>query len=221
MQKSIQIDDFGTKNIIRSDSDFFIFVNELVNIITNKYESNMITSLVKNNYEFLSPSEQILIEKNSKCKLNEHRFEIQKYIFDKMAAFIRNEERINLRGFVLFRLKEYTRKIETAVEEAVGEFISEREYDELISGLILYIELQPPMAEVLNIIRLTDKYVLTDENNREVLTLSQFDDVLLDALLTLSPERLQIYNPQNFPNKKMLDTIKRIFGNRVMLINDV
>ena len=36
MQKSIQIDDFGTKNIIRSDSDFFIFVNELVNIITNK-----------------------------------------------------------------------------------------------------------------------------------------------------------------------------------------
>ena len=59
----------------------------------------------------------------------------------------------------------------------------------------MYIELQPPMAEVLNIIRLTDKYVLTDENNREVLTLSQFDDVLLDALLTLSPERLQIYNP--------------------------
>lgn len=194
-------------------------LKENASMIIEKYENNIINAIIEKNYSCMSSSEQMFISKESKIKLIEHRTEILEYIIDKLKEF--QGTQITTHGFVFFRLKEYNIGIKNAVDSAVAEFITKREYEELINGLILYTEFQESVIDELNIVKLKNKYIVFENNGNEIVSVSKFDDILLDILLTLAPKKIYLYNPELFQNKNLLNTITRIFQNRISIITDI
>jgi hypothetical protein len=46
-----------------------------------------------------------------------------------------------------------------------------------------------------------------------------FDDLLVSTLITLAPKLITIHCISSFKNKELLETIKNVFTNRVLICN--
>ena len=222
MHKLLSVNDNGreTELILNSDEDIKLAAKHLSEIIINEYESNIIDFLIRNNYTYLKKNEQMFVKEKGIKFLSDNQSKTNNSLYEKIYKFIREEDIIDLKGFLRFRAKDYIATIENAIDSAVNEFIIESEYNQLIEGLILYAELQIPLIDTINIIQLNDTYIITNKKGEEILTIKYYDDVLLDIILTLAPTRIIIINADKFKNKELLDTVKRIFSSKVIFINN-
>lgn len=95
-----------------------------------------------------------------------------------------------------------------------------KEYSDLIDFIALYINMQEALIDKILISVVDNKYVIRDKDKNILLNLIEYDDALLDVVVTLAPKKIEIYNILNFKNRELIKTVINIFKERVEIFND-
>lgn len=147
-------------------------------------------------------------------------------ILFRLLEYLDLHDELVVEGFLRFRLKDYFRELAETIDRAVEAFMADREYREFVRLLRYFVELQEPrLPEVHVVVRPDGLYRLLDEHGRVVendylegpmVKMVQqeinSDDLLLSALITLSPRRVVLHAG---PSPRVCETIRSVFGERV------
>lgn len=95
-----------------------------------------------------------------------------------------------------------------------------KEYFDLLEFITLYINMQEALIDNISISVNDNKYVIRDKHKNVLFNLIEYDDALLDVVVTLAPKKIEIYNILNFKNRELIKTIINIFKERVDIYNE-
>lgn len=141
--------------------------------------------------------------------------------------FLRENDRIFLEGFLRFRLKDYFLELKERLEELIDNFLADKEYQEFIKLLQYFVEIQEPRVIEVHVLFFSqEEFFLLDEEKkpleqeylRQVLGEEKGEelkhkDLLLSALITLSPQRIVLHH--SGPPEEA-ETLVNIFKDRVV-----
>lgn len=233
-------------NVICNDNDYndnvkdkfyFYFSEILYRLSANNFCEKKLNDILKDNYFFLTSDE--IKEINGRCidllvndiEVNDegiYYINRRNKIVSKIIDCIKENNEININGFMTFRSREIEEEFQGIVDKIVEDYMIEKEYDEFIKLLKYFVDIQESKIEELNIYANKEgQYVLKDSNGENVETKLveelggikssvNVDDVLISELITLSPEKIIIHSKSNFINKELLQTITSVFENRVI-----
>lgn len=196
------------------------------------YEPNIIRNLINQNYFYFSDIERKEIY--DIC-LNNVDFtgtlDMVSSISNSFYKYLYKEKNLILDGFVNFRLQEYIKSLDSIVDMCVNKFIIDREYDEFINLLKLYISFSKSNIDVIHLIYEGEKSTLLDKSKEEIKLESSINnfkylsdisfssnDYALNTLLTLLPKKLYIHIIDN--EDDFINTLKLIFDDRIYICND-
>ncbi|OFI06136.1 YtxC-like family protein [Clostridium acetireducens DSM 10703] len=222
----------------------FYIANVIYEEIIEEYCICKLKKLLLDTYFFLKHSEIEDI-----CKLAEGVFKNNNFIIEEdklyfiskknkiinkiMKCLTENNE-FNIKGFVTFRKNEIIYDLESMVDKLVEDYMIEKEYNEFIKLLKYFVELEESKLNEVNIIVLdSGEYLIKDEIGKDITfnlldnisykDLSEgisFDDTLISLLITNSPKKIIIHHSKNFKNQELLNTIVKVFENKVHFCND-
>ena len=127
-------------------------------------------------------------------------------------------------------MKELMGYIANICEDALEEYLIEKDYDEFISVLRYFINVQETKIDTLKVyIRKDNSFILYDkndniienENDEELINMFikenlNYEDFLISTLLSLFPNHIIIYDSlQTNSSREIIDTIKAIFEEKV------
>ena len=95
-----------------------------------------------------------------------------------------------------------------------------KEYSELIDFITLYVNMQEALIDKIKITVINNKYVVMDKYKKILFSIIEYDDALLDVVVSLAPKKIEIYDILNFKNRELVKTIINIFKERVEIYND-
>ncbi|MCG0278178.1 MAG: putative sporulation protein YtxC [Thermanaeromonas sp.] len=149
----------------------------------------------------------------------------------RVREYLEENSYLNIDGFVQFRLPDYLLELEQAIEEAVDEYIMEKEYDEFVGVLKYFLEIQEPRIEKVHVVlspgggfqlydgknkSLDKEYLegfMVDIGDNEL----NYEDLLLSALITLAPRQVVLHGTDKGKAWGTANTIKNVFGDRVII----
>jgi putative sporulation protein YtxC len=127
-------------------------------------------------------------------------------------------------------MKELMGYISNICEDALEEYLIEKDYDEFISVLRYFINVQETKIDILKVyIRKDNSFILYDkndniienENDEELINMFikenlNYEDFLISTLLSLCPNHIIIYDSlKTNSSREIIDTIKAIFEEKV------
>lgn len=205
-------------------------------LVIDELEENFINTIILQNYFYFDSIErnQIL---NFCFDINAKDFSIifdKKFqsLFNSFYEYISSNKSLVLKGFTNFRIKPYFEILDDIINEAVNQFIVEKEYTEFISLLKLYVNSQNSNCETIHIVYSTSESILLDEN-KEIISISNdcfrakylsditfsSNDYTLNALLTLIPKKIYIHLIDSKIDE-FINTIQSVFENRTYICKD-
>ena len=137
-----------------------------------------------------------------------------------LAAMIEMEDRtLILEGFMRFRMKDYLEAWEKELSDCVSAYLRKKEYAEFIEILRLFVGVRIPRARRVHLgVGADGKYLLMDEKHSAIhcgyKNVSR-DDALLSLLVNTAPLHIVVHQKSRFADKRIIETIKDIFGGRV------
>lgn len=151
-------------------------------------------------------------------------------IRESLSAYLKDQSRINLDGFLHFRLRHYWEELEDVLYLSIDQYLNEKEYQEFIQLLRHFVEILEPRHDVVHVV-LTgpNGFALLDEQGHvlqaDMLTnelkaqsgYTDQDDLLISALLSAAPNHLILHVGTFQEKPKLVDTLKQIFEPRVEL----
>lgn len=157
----------------------------------------------------------------------------RRLISEKISEYFKTSNNLTLDGFITFRLGEYVKKLEAEVDRAIRHYFVEKQYEEYISLLSAFIRMQCPKVPELHVFVQPDgsyrvesagPFEIPDEITRgygidKGQPIIRDDDFMIGFLLTCAPIRIFIHHADKFKNKELLNTIKTVFSECV-LVND-
>lgn len=217
----------------------YYMANILYGVITNEFLEKKVSKHLVETYNFLNYKD-ISIIKDTIFKVLKEEIPIddtviyfmnkKNNILNKIIACIEDGNEINIKGFIDFRVKELMLDIYIIVEKIVENYMIEKEYNEFISLLKYFIEVQESKVEKVDLYigRSGDSYILKDEfgndmmetllndlcENKNILEVSQ-DDLVISGLITMSPKIIVIHSASRCKNKELINTIEKVFEDRV------
>ena len=217
---------FKNKNLLTSFSLFF------TDLIVYFYEDKLLKNILRKNYFYFTDEELSSIFDISKSILKEEDSSHKKdLIYLRVFDYIKNNDIMNLTGFVQFRLKDYLEILDYLVDLSVNNFIINREYLKFIELLQDYISSSNSKINIIHLIYLNKESILLDENknvipvDNNILDAKYLSDISfssndysLNTLLNLLPKKLYIHilNEED----EFISTLKKIFKNRVVVCYD-
>ena len=138
---------------------------------------------------------------------------------------------ITLEGFVTFRLGDYVKNLEIEVERSIRQFFIERQYEEYINLLTTFVKMQVPKVPELHVfVQNNGSYKVEGAKPFEIPEdvingfgiqssnpVIEDDDFMIGFLLTCAPVRIFIHNSVLFRNKELLNTIRIVFSECILL----
>lgn len=217
------------------DSFYDIFCKTLTNCILIFYEKKILKFLINLNYFYFNDIEkkQILDISYDSLKNDNELFDSSEdYIYSCIYNYILENKSIVLDGFITFRLKEYIKILDKLVDDSVNTFLIEREYNEFIEILKLYISSSKSQISTVHLIYMHSEAILIDENNNIIsmednifkakylsdISFSS-NDYALNTLLNLVPEKIIIHLMDNYTDE-FIKTLQLIFEGRVHICTD-
>ncbi|MDF2987265.1 MAG: putative sporulation protein YtxC [Eubacterium sp.] len=214
--------------------------NALADHVIEQYEEKLLNRIINSNYGYFTSAEKkeilrisLKIIRNDDKVFFNTLFQIRRrnLIIKKLMEYFEGSSNIILDGFVNFRLKEYIKELDDVIDNAVDDFLVEREYKEFIRLLRYFVEIQESKFNFIHVVmQYNENYILLDEKKREITNdcIQEFiselpeteinhDDLLVSSLITLAPKSIIIHNWERFKNQKLLDTIKNVFSGKVVL----
>lgn len=234
---NIDVEDrVSSKNIVKIKEHVSDVISD---IIVNQIDKKLIKRIIDKYYYYFDSDEKKKIENIAKSILdndvNKETFKLVKKerIFEEIEDFLKDNETIDIEGFVNFRLRDFIGEISEVVDRAVDEYMMQKEYDEFIGLLKYFVELQDSKVDVLNIlIDKSGKFLFYDKEKKPITGkfLSDItieftggeltdDDMLISTLIAMAPSKIYIHSLENIKSKDVLDTVEKIFSNKVFICN--
>ena len=182
------------------------FDEKLSSIITDTilkfYKEKMIKKIINFDYFYFEEYEKKIIIQNC-CEIIESSEYEQiskekEYIHEAVLQYVIENKSMILEGFVNFRIKEYIKYLDSIVDIAVNKYIIEKEYNEFISLLRMYINSKKSNIKNLHLIYGKSELTILDENKnivplcKEIYNAKFLSDIIfsendyaLNTLLTL------------------------------------
>lgn len=195
---------------------------KLTEIICEKYTMRFLKKKILSAYDDITAADAETIARKI-CKNAAEAFsgDIKKQI----SEFLDASDTISPEGFMNFRLEEYKKNMDGALQKEVEAFRAERDFDDVTSLLSRYVASQPQKAELIHlVVTASGGYMLLDRQGKNITETAvaqivreldihdfSFDDLLLSALISLAPRRLIIHGAQNFKSADTRGTLLRIF----------
>jgi len=213
----VVIKEFCKKNISKYLSENFYFlrgedIKEVKNMIIDVFEN-----------------ESNIIDDNMIYYMNR-----KNEIIDKIVLCLEENNEVNIKGFLTFRMKEITHDLESIIDKIVEKFMIEKEYNEFIKLLKYFVDVQESKIDKVNI--MIDKngdYLVKDELGNDILnnlinelydsrinSKVSSEDLIISGLITSAPKKIVIHCVENSRNKELIETIKNVFVERVEFCND-
>ncbi len=218
----------------KSDEELFRHNIALVvsNLLLGEISNNLLQKIIRIDHPYLSKQEaealcQQVLSALSEAEKTKRLDQIQQ----KVRSFLEESNAIFLEGFFRFRLKDYFCELKEDLEEAIDEFLADKEYQEFIKLLQYFVEIQEPkIVEVHVLFYSKEKFRLLDEEEKP---LEQdyllkvlgdlkdeglkYEDLLLSVLITLSPQRIILHHSDK---TNIVKTIVNVFKERVTFCRD-
>ncbi|WP_300347189.1 putative sporulation protein YtxC [Clostridium sp.] len=211
----------------------------IYNVIIEHYREMEMLHYINENYFFLKHDEILEIDLTiSKILKGENKICSDKEFYyinrvnnmtEDIIKFLRENDYMNIEGFITFRMKGLIKEIECIIDKVVEEYMIEKEYSEFIKLLKYFVDIQECKLEEVNLIIQRDGVYEVRDNSgidvfkeflNEITDMSEegivnVEDVIISGLITNSPKKIKIYNEEECINKEFLNTIKSVFGERV------
>ncbi|MGB9780982.1 putative sporulation protein YtxC [Caldanaerobacter sp.] len=223
---------------IKMSDEREIIAEAISDIIVNKAMGWIIGKVIEKYYYYFDHKEKEEIKKIAYGILEREENiatfkKIKKdEISRKVRDFIEETSHIDIEGFINFRLKNFIGEIGEVVDKAVDEFLMQKEYNEFVGLLKYFVELQDSKLEVLNVVvdktgkfhlynedyeLLSSEYIkeMTGELQEGIVT---DEDALMSILITIAPKKILFHSSSYLKNKEILDTIKKVFADRVEIV---
>lgn len=155
-------------------------------------------------------------------------------IIDKIVLCLEDNNEVNIKGFLTFRMKEIAHDLENIIDKIVEKFMIEKEYNEFIKLLKYFVDVQESKINEVNI--MIDKngdYLVKDELGNDILnnlinelydsrinSKVSSEDLIISGLITSAPKKIVIHCVENSRNKELIETIKNVFVERVEFCDD-
>ncbi|MGL4451438.1 MAG: putative sporulation protein YtxC [Sarcina sp.] len=229
-----------SQNIKEVRSKVLLYIaNIIYRAIVDKYRNKELLEYLTENYFFLKHEEIIEVDKKIKAVLKEeisitserHLQCINNItkIENIINEFIREDDFINIDGFVRFRLKPIRPLIEDIVDKVIEDYMVEKEYNEFINLLKYFVDIQDSKIDIVNIyIDKTGEYMVKDTEGKDLFksfmnelleskdaTNVNSEDVIISGLITNAPKIINIYNKEFCIHDEFLKTITSVFRERV------
>ncbi|MHB8928639.1 MAG: putative sporulation protein YtxC [Bacillota bacterium] len=212
--------------------------NALSDVIINEWERNLIRKMIRADYYYFSQQEQDAIYDYTRRGLTgeiggkdaEVLYKINRKgrVLEKLLEYLRGNSELVIEGFITFRLRDYMADLEDAVDQAVDDFLLEREYHEFIRLLKYFVDAQEPKLDLVHVFLSPDgtfKLVDSQQNviNNEYLegfvaemieSEVNYEDLLVSALITIAPKTLTVHTRKAKDTDETLETIRNVFGDR-------
>ncbi len=207
--------------------------------IINYWEEDIVKKIIYENYYYLDHGELRTIEKSIVCGLKASDGDPDNYatkmyyrsrIYYKLASFLKENDHLDVKGFICFRLRDYLDMLYDAVDDGVEEYMLEKEYHEFIDLLRNLTGLHEIKKEEVHVVFKTERCVkLLDESLLPIKcdyldgftadTYQEdkmiYDDLLVCVLIAISPRKIVLhYKSEMYPT--VLCTLKKVFPARVM-----
>ncbi|MCM0650616.1 putative sporulation protein YtxC [Clostridium swellfunianum] len=214
--------------------------NILYNVVVDEFYKKDMQSFLTDTYFFLKYDEIKDIKELSVEALKSEGEILNEYMVyfrnrknsmtQKIIECLEDNKEINIKGFITFRMKELKEDLESIIDKVVESYMVDKEYNEFIKLLKYFVEIQDSKIEKVNIIIKADgTYVVQDGTGKDIMEvlfseLSEakysgtvnMDDLLISGLITSAPSTLAIHGEENCINKEIIETIKKVFGDRVV-----
>lgn len=205
-------------------------------LVIDELEENFLKQILQKNYFYFDSIEKSQIIEICYDIFTNDFNEIfdKKYnrLIDCFSSYLSNHKSIILTGFINFRIKDYLLILENIVDEAVNQFIIEKEYLEFVSLLKTYIKSQKSDCDVIHLVYNHENSILLDkdkniiDNSNDIFKTKYLSDITfssndyaLNGLLTLLPKKVYIHLIDNCIDE-FIHTLTLIFENRIELCND-
>ena len=203
--------------------------NILASLIINEYETSIVKKIFLNNFfYFESVEKNELLKRISKETFEEQHYSERKIIlFNTFFEFLNNNHILYLKGFITFRLQNYISELASQIESIVNEYVVEKEYDEFISLLNLYVNSEESKVDSVHLIYKNKEPILLDKNHNLIKTdieqlnakyLSDISfssaDVVFNTLLNIIPKKIYIHL-NNKDKDEFINTLELVFEDRV------
>lgn len=215
-----------------------LFYNQVCDILLNTvikfYEVRKLKELININYFYFSEFERQSILNYCTSLLENDKFkreDCNKFIYIEFLYHIINNKSLYLDGFINFRLYKYVNLLDDIVDTSVNNYIIEREYNEFIDLLKIYINNKDSTMDLIHLIYMDGESFLMDEErnivsiddnilNAPYLSDISFssNDFTLNSLLCVIPNKIIIHIIDK--EDDFINTIKLIFGKRVSVCTD-
>ena len=213
--------------------------NILYNIVIEKYREKELFNFLTETYFFLKQEEILEVEEMiMKVLRSEENLKDEKMIFciskinsiiEKIKTCLEENEEINIKGFITFRMKELREDIEEIIDKVVEEYMVEKEYKEFVKLLKYFVDIQESKIEKINIyIHEGGGYELKDGYGNDIFnefmkelseckidTEAKIEDIIISGLITNAPKQVIIHHKENCLNAEFIETIVNVFDDRV------
>lgn len=230
------------KNIIihYSGNEIKKFIHEvsciLACLVIDELEESFIKKLILKNYFYFDFNERKhIVEMCFDIFIDDFNLYFDKKyncLINDFESYLKNNKSIILDGFLNFRIKDYMSILEEVVDEAVNNFVIEKEYLEFISLLKMYVNSQKSTCDIVHLIYNNESSILLDKD-KNIINVSDdvfkakylsdisfsSNDYALNSLLTLIPKKIYIHLIDNCIDE-FIHTLSLIFESRVEICTD-
>ncbi|MCU6709862.1 putative sporulation protein YtxC [Paenibacillus sp. J5C_2022] len=149
-------------------------------------------------------------------------------IADELHQYLQMDTGLNLKGFLTFRMASYRSELAEIVEYAMDEYVLDKQYQEFISLLKYFVQLQEtkiPLVHLLHkgghdFVMYNESFKLIDpkpQGDRIVAEMLEtemnIEDMVISSLISASPKHINIHT--RLPEMGVIRTIETIFDGRV------
>lgn len=214
--------------------------NGIADLILDVYQNQLIDRILASKYCYFDKDERKKIKSSTIEYLKKNEYITTEGIIYKISKkarilkaileFLDSSSKINIEGFIKFRLRFYIETIEEAIEKNIEEYLIEKEFKEFIRVLQYFVEIQEPKVDVVNVIFKGNRYQLLDEKNKVINNdyleeiaeeLSEidinYDDLLISSLITIAPKKIIIHMNGVRYESEIIDIIKNVFPDSVTI----
>lgn len=220
------------------NTDFYYdkIASILTNAIIEFYEEKLLKRILEYNYFYFSlPEKKIILQmaydfiQDDKITSEDNFFAIYYAVLD----YISQNKSIVLDGFVNFRLQNYMKNLDYIIDISVNKYLIEKEYNEFVSILKLYVSMTPYNSPLIHLIYHDGESILLD-NDKNIIPVEDeifkakylsdisfsSNDYALNTLLNLTPKKLIIHLIDNEPDDEFINTLKLIFDGRYEICSE-
>ena len=220
-----------------SNLNIFLFnISEILSsLVLDVYENDIAYRILSCDYFYFNNIEkhEILLNFEELCCEDIDTFLYKKKkLTNIFYDIIEQNKKIFLKGIITFRISDYIKEIQNQIDSAVNQYLIEKEYNEFVSLLKLYVNTEPCRIDLLHLIYNNGSPILLDKNKNIIKTdsnilnakyLSDISfsdcDIALNTLLNLVPQKIYIHL-KNEKTDEFINTLELIFENRIVLCID-